>query len=301
MTRYEKWVSVLTLGIVFLCGAPASSAGVPPDFSPNPQVSWLAAPGGLKSPPIGPGPLRDDPKHPTISNDDFRLTGKQPTFPVADLNNPILQPWVRDIVRKHNEQVIAGKGGYGGRQSCWPVGPTIFLTVPVFRPIFIVQSPKEVVMTWQLDAQSRHIHLNVPHSANPKPSWFGESVGHYEGETLVVDTIGLNDKTPIDDYLTPHTDKLHVVERFRMTNGGNTLEVKVHVEDPGAFTTPWDAVQTFQRLEPGVADNKMAVANDPTTGRSPAGPLQEENCAEGIMFTFANDGIPIPTAGKPDF
>ena len=149
---------LLPIALTLLCAAPVSSAVSPPDFSPNPQVSWIASPGGLKPAGNGPGPLRDDPKHPTISNDDFRLTGKQPTFPVADLSNPILQPWVRDIVRKHNEQVLAGKGGYGLRQSCWPVGLTIFLTVPVFRPIFIVQSPKEVVMTWQLDAQSRHIH-----------------------------------------------------------------------------------------------------------------------------------------------
>ena len=70
-------------------------------------------------------------------------------------------------------------------------------------------------MTSQFDHQYRHIYLNVPHSADIKPSWFGESVGHYEGDTLVVDTIGLNDRTFIDDYLTPHTDKLHVVERFR--------------------------------------------------------------------------------------
>ena len=86
------------------------------------------------------------------------------------------------------------------------------------------------------------IYLDVPHSANVKPSWYGESVGHYEGDTLVVDTIGLNDKTYVDNFLTPHTNKLHVVERFRMTDAGRTLEVRFHVEDEGAFTTPWDAV-----------------------------------------------------------
>jgi len=81
------------------------------------------------------------------------------------------------------------------------------------------------------------------------PSWFGESVGRYEGDTLVVDTVGMNDKTYIDSYRTPHTEKLHVVERFRMIEGGKTLEVKVHVEDPGAFTTPWDAIQRYRRVD----------------------------------------------------
>ena len=97
----------------------------------------------------------------------------------------------------------------------------------------IIQTPKEVVLF--LTGRVRHIWLNVPHSANPKPSWYGESVGHYEGDTLVVDTIGFNDKTFVDSYRTPHTDKLHVVERFRLIDGGNTLEVAFTVEDPGAF------------------------------------------------------------------
>ena len=293
----------VTTGLLCLTAAfsPAFGAASPPDFAPNPGVSWLAAAGGFKPLASGAGPVQDDPAHPTISNDDFRVTGKQPTFPVADLNNPILQPWTREALRKRNELILAGKAGFGPRQSCWPVGVPAFLIVGTFRPIFIVQSAKEVVMTWQLGHQYRHIYLDVPHSANLKPSWFGESVGHYEGDTLVVDTIGISDKTLIDDYLTPHTDKLHVVERFRMIDGGKSLEAKLHVEDPGAFTMPWDAVQRFQRVEPGVADNALTVANDATSGRSAAGPLQEESCAEGILLNFTHEGVPIPQAEKPDF
>jgi hypothetical protein len=282
-------------------GAGFAQDQLPPDFAPDPGVSWLAEQGGLKPPDNGAGPVRDDPAHPTISNDQFRLTGKQPTFPVADLRNPVLQPWVRDVLREHNEEILAGKSGFGPRQSCWPVGVPAFLIVGTFRPIYIVQSPKEIMMTWQLDHQYRHIYLNVPHSPNVKPSWFGESVGHYEGDALVVDTIGISTRTSIDDYLTPHTDKLHVVERYRMINGGRTLEVKLHVEDPGAFTMPWDAVQRFQRLEPGVSENNLAVANDPTTGRSVAGPLQEESCAENAVPAFSDQSLPIPQAKTPDF
>jgi hypothetical protein len=63
-------------------------------------------------------------------------------------------------------------------------------------------------MLWQMDQQVRHIYMDVPHSANPRPSWYGESVGHWEGDTLVVDTIGQNTKTFIDNYRTPHTRKL---------------------------------------------------------------------------------------------
>ena len=156
-------------------------------------------------------------------------------------------------------------------------------------------------MVLQLDHQIRRIYLDVPHSKNVKPSWYGESVGHYEGDTLVVDTIGLNDRTYVDNFLTPHTDKLHVVERFRVIEGGRTLEVRFHVEDAGAFTMPWDAVARFKRIEPGVADNSLVVPNDGTNGRSEAGPLTEQSCAESPLVTFASDGAPIPQAVKPDF
>ena len=282
-------------------GAVEASASDPPNFAPNPSVSWVAVQGGFKPPRSGAGPVQDDPKHPTITNDDYRISGTPPTFPIADLSNPILQPWVREVLRKRNETVLAGAPGYSPRQSCWLVGTPAFLVAPVFRPIFFVQTAKQVLITWLLDHQTRHIYLNVPHSAKVKPSYFGESVGHYEGDALVVDTIGITGKTFIDDYLTPHTDKLHVVERYRLTDSGKSMEVNVHVEDEGAFTMPWNAVQYFKRVEPGVSDNTNVVANDPTTGRSAAGPLTEESCAESTLSHLGEGALPVPHADMPDF
>jgi hypothetical protein len=135
---------------------------------------------------------------------------------------------------------------------------------------------------WGQDSQLRRVYLDQSHGADPKPSWYGESVGHYEnGDTLVVDTIGMNDKTYVDNYRTPHTTQLHVVERFRIIDGGKTLEVNVRVEDPGAFTTPWNAVQRYRRVEEG--------------------PLKEMVCADNNWDHF-NQGLrPIPQADKPDF
>ena len=69
-------------------------------------------------------------------------------------------------------------------------------------------------MIYSGDAQTRHIYMNVPHTKNPSPSWYGESVGHWEGNTLVIDTIGMNTKSFVDNYRTPHTERLHVVERW---------------------------------------------------------------------------------------
>ena len=289
------------IGLFCAGAAIGAQPASPPNFAPNPSVSWLSL-GAFKPPKSGAGPVTDDPAHPTISNNEFRLTGKQPTFPVADLSNPILQPWVREALRKHNELVLAGHPGFGPRQSCWPRGVPGFLLEGGFQPIFIIQGPKEVVMAAQADNhQLRHIYLDVPHSANIKPSWFGESVGHYEGDTLVIDTIGITTRTFIDDYQTPHTDKLHVVERFHMTDGDKFLEVNFHVEDEGAFTMPWDAVQRYKRIEPGVAENTPPVENDGTSAVGVAGPLQEETCAETNVFHFGDAEMPMPQAAKPDF
>ena len=107
---------------------------------------------------------------------------------------------------------------------------------------------------------ARHVYLTDRHSPNVKPSWFGESIGHYEnGDTLVVDTIGLNTRTFVDSYRTPHTEQLHVVERFRIVDGGKALEVNVHVEDPGAFTMPWNAMQRYRRVEQGLCREQRQV------------------------------------------
>ena len=158
-------------------------------------------------------------------------------------------------------------------------GPGFLLYVD--NPVYFLQTEKQVTLIATSDHMVRHIYLDVPHSANPKPSWFGESVGHYEGDTLVVDTIGVTTKAFIDNYRTPHSDQLHVVERFRMIEDGKTLEVKVHIEDPGAFTAPLDVSQRYVRSEK-------------TT-------LVESICAENNANYFGVEIEPTPTAEKPDF
>ena len=128
----------------------------------------------------------------------------------------------------------------------------------------------------------------------PKPSWYGESVGHYEGgDTLVVDTVAQNTETYLDNYNTPHTAALHVVERFRMIDGGKTMTIGITVEDPCAFTTPWTAVQRFARFS-GTSGN--------------IGVLFEDVCADAARFDTFNYGtshmaeiVPLPQADRPDF
>ena len=108
-------------------------------------------------------------------------------------------------------------------------------------------------MIWQRDHMVRRIYLTDKHSEVVKPSWFGESIGHYESDgTLVVDTIGLSAQMSyLDWYRTPHTEKEHVVERYKLTNDGNRLEVLVVVEDPDTFKEPLYMIQRW-RLEAGI-------------------------------------------------
>ena len=241
-----------------------------PNFSADPTIGWIASGMGFGTdfvqPTSGPGPVVNDPVHPYITNAAAAASGKQPTFRVADLTNPILLPWAKAQMKKANDDVLAGRVAFTADARCYPAGVPSFLLFPA-NPVRIVQTPKEVLMIWQQNAEIRRIALNRPHSQNPKPSWYGESVGHYEnGDTLVVDTIGMNDKTYVDNYRTPHTTQLHVIERFKLINDGRTIEVNVHVEDPGAFTTPWSGVVTYKRdTEPYLEVACMENNVDPVT------------------------------------
>ena len=289
-------VGIVASAIGFAALAPALSAETSPNFAPNPGVAWVVMSRTFLPPLSGPGPVMQDLKYSGADNDAFRATGAQVNFPIADLSNSILQPWARAKIKEHNDKVLAGKSAFPTRAYCLPMGVPGFLLDPIM-PIYIVQSAKIVTMTYQADAQVRRIYITDKHSANVKPSWYGESIGNYEGDTLVVDSIGFNTKTMIDDFDTPHTEQLHVVERFRLRDNGMVLEVNVHVEDPGAFTMPWNAIQRFKRVEPGVADNKDPF--NAVLSSTAAGPMLEASCAENARA--GETDFPIPHADRPDF
>jgi hypothetical protein len=264
--------AVLTglVGAALTRGAAAQQAPLP-GFASS-QHGWVPIGGDFIQVPGAPRLVGNDASHPYVPNG----TGAQPTYRVADLSNPNLKPWVRERMKKANDEVLAGKIGYTPRSSCRPSGVPAFMSFSRFDPVYFVQTPKEVLMIFSGDSQVRHVYLDVPHSTNPKPSWYGESVGHYQGDTLVVDTIGQNTKTFIDNYRTPHTDKLHVTERWKVTDGGNALEVNIIVDDPDAFNEPWSEIQRFRRVDR---------------------PMSEEACAENNLQFEYN----VPVAETPDF
>lgn len=271
-----------------------------PDFAPNASVGWFSLSRDWIPPASGAGPVGLLPGHPHVSNDEFRITGKQPTQAMGDPDSPILLPWAREAVRKRNEVILAGKPALSPHASCWPIGVPAFDLQPMTRPMYFVQTPKTVAMILTSFNDFREIHLTDKHSANLKPSWHGESIGRYEGDSLVVDTIGLDDRTFVDGLGTPHTKDLHVIERFHLISGGKMLEANVHVEDPGTYTMPWNAIQRFQLFEEYTA--KMSVGRLAQLATPEKGPLTEAICAENPNSFFPGvPAIEIPRATAPDF
>jgi len=255
-------------------GAPAFAQSVP-DFSSN-NTAWISMGGDWVRQPGSPPPVTFDPAHPYVPNN----TGRQPTFRVADLNNPNLTQFAKESLKKSNDEVLAGKAMYNRESRCWATGVPVYLFNPA-QPTFWLQTPQKVAMIWQMDQQIRHVYLNVPHSQNLKPSWYGESVGHYEGDALVVDTIGQDTRTFLDNYRTPHSDKLHVVERYHLVDGGKVMQADVTVEDPASFIEPLRVIHSWRRVQATIVESR---------------------CADGEMRNpFQQDVEPIPTASRPDF
>ena len=137
-------------------------------------------------------------------------------------------------------------------------------------------------MMWQRDQWVRRVHMTAEHSKNLEPSWFGESIGHYEnGDTLVVDTIGLSTRLSyIDNWRTPHTEKLHVIERLKLSQDGKTLDALLKVDDPDTFNEQLYLVQRWRKVP---------------------NPLLESVCAETSEDYFYKNLFPIPQAEAPDF
>ena len=229
-----------------------------------------------ENPPSGPGPVR---RIGVPENYTANLNWR------GDDKNPILQPWAAEAVRKEWERESQGLPELSAMTTCKPAGVPFILSF--LRPMQVLQTPNKVVFLYQFDHQSRTVYLDVPHSKNLAPSYYGESVGHYEGDTLVVDTIGMNDKTWIDRFATPHTEKLHVVERYSLIDGGKTLQVFFTVEDSGAFTTPWSAIEKYPRVSVAKIDEEVCAENNTYHGISV--PVADVDPISGVKFPPPKD------------
>ena len=261
-------VAAVLASAVFVAGAAAQRTAAVPNLQSGPGGwqhpfggEFLAVPGSAL-------PVSQDPNQPFVT--------PQQSWRIGDLTNPNLKQWAKDMMKKDNDDILYhGKIQFTANSSCLPAGVPVFDLLP--GPHFVVQTPKQVIFMEEQGQQVRHVYLDVPHTANVKPSWYGESVGRYEGGDLVVDTIGVSTKTVVDSYRTPHTEKLHIVERWHLIDGGNGLEVNITVDDPDTFFQPWQTYQRYQQSDR---------------------PLGEFICQENNANLF---DYHMPVAQKPDF
>ncbi len=224
------------------------------------EFGWLLQ-GGIDYRPI-PGkvaPISFDPAYPQAPGNQRGVMER-----MSDAENKNLKPWAQEEMRKYNQDVLDGHRAFTAQARCWPGGTPGQLLFPA-EAFFFIQTPKEVWMYWQRQQEVRRIYLNVPHATDRKPSWFGESVGHYENGELVVDTVNFLDKAEfdfVDNWRTPHTKDLHVMERFKLTNGGKGLEATVTVDDPGTFNQPWSGTVRWQKVDRRMEESICAENND---------------------------------------
>ena len=295
--------------------APASSAthdaASIPDFSRvwnHPALPWFEPPAS------GPGPVTNRSRGPQRPGG---LTGSQASPPtkegvsnydqlVGDYTNPILQPWAAQVVKKFGEISLAGITYPNASNQCWP-RPVPFIFK--HQQMEIIQQPDKITFIFNEDHEVRRVRLDEPHRSPVTSFWYGDSVGHYEGDTLVIDTVGVNPDRKyamVDLFGTPYTKSLHVVERYRLrdyddvkdaiernknenwlvvgdvfsTHRGKFLQLHLTIEDEGAFTSPWTATLTY------VPGPEL---------------LPEVVCAENRAQYYYHDDADGQAADKPDF
>ena len=280
--------------------APARAASAP-DFSGIWTHPYWP---GFDPPLSGQGPVVNKVRTPTGIGNSDQLVG--------DYSNPILKPQAADVVKKHGEISRAGVTYPTPANQCWPQPvPYILWSIGVQM---LQQVDKITILYSNPDHEVRRVRMNQFHPARVTPSWYGDSVGHYEGDTLVIDTVGIKDARPFamaDVYGTPYSAALHVVERYRLVDDdtanvaeartkkenlyipvndsglavdpgykGKALQLEFTVEDKGVFTMPWSASMIYRRA----------------TGAWP-----EFACAENRQEYYSGKESEVPRADKPDF
>jgi hypothetical protein len=274
------------------------SAASIPDFS----GAWFHPGLGFGPPLSGPGPVRNKIRLPSGASNFSLLAG--------DYTNPILKPGAAEVVKKFGEISSSGQAFPDPDNMCLqnPL-PYLFWNFS----LRLLQQPHRFTLIYAHDNDYREVRLNQPHPATVIPSLHGDSVGHYEGGTLVVDTVGikLGPYRMIDRFGTPYTQALHVVERYRLLDyeatkealeraekewprigavdpnyRGKGLQLEFTVEDEGVFTMPWSATITY--------------------GRDANAYWDERVCAENVQHDYqaryySDKNAHLPTADKPEF
>ena len=302
MTRTSTLFILRTIAVLvsFPC---ALSASAQQQAIPDLAGDWARMTFGLEPPSSGPGPIANLTRTREGRSDGTQLVG--------DYNNPILTAAAAAEVKRQGEISKTGNAFPDPANQCAPQGPPWILRQQQIR---LMQQRDKVTILYMLDGHVRHIRLNSSHPANVRPSWSGDSVGRYEGDTLIVDTVGIKVGrfTMSDQFGSPQSEAMHVTERYRVidyaaakaafdanekdfgrvdtANGngvyidfdyrGRGLELEFRVEDPNVFTMPWGAKVTYLR----------------------AGSFfQEQVCAENTREYYDDIDTAVPHDDMPDF
>lgn len=303
---WRKYLAAAVFGLIPTAelmsrAAEAQNTAAIPDLSGH----WARQYIGFEPPLSGPGPIINRSRVLGQSNlNEF----------VGDYTNPILRPQAAEIVKKQGELELKGLVAPNPSNQCLPMSPPYILQR---QEIQVLQQRNRITIIYAEDQQTRRVRLNSEHPARVSPSWYGDSIGHFEGDTLVVDTVGIKvgPHSMVDSYGTPYSEALHLIERYRLIdyeaalaaaerserenrrlapdniaagNGvaidanyrGKALQVEFRVEDPNVFTTPWSAITTYWHASAEWA---------------------ERVCAENVEGYYAGLNTAVPTANKPDF
>jgi hypothetical protein len=230
---------------------------------------------------------------------------------VGDYRNPILKPGAAAIVKQRGELALAGKGFPNVSDQCRPYAPPFTFAMQLSFQM-LPKSDGDIAIIYNQDDNVRHVRMNDTHPANLVPSPMGDSVGHWEGDMLVIDTVGIkiDDFTSADRLGTPQSDAMHVIERYRLIDGalakaaqdkyeredgvvaGNRfsgadsdmsvkgLRLELTMEDPNVFTAPLTVLVTY---------------------RHSLREWQEQVCAENPVEYYKDQWIGLPRADRPDF
>jgi hypothetical protein len=233
------------MAFVFTFDRPLRAARRPRALACAVLTLFFVEAGAVETPPTPGEPgLRDARTPASVPNISgvWQTKGYERKIKPIDADDPPWQPWNREQFEKRQLAEEAGKPLYDPTAACHPSGTPRIIAAPY--PIEIVQTPDKTVFLYEVQHLFRVVHMNGQHPPKVKPSYLGHAVGRWEGDTLVIDTVGLVKETLIDEAGTLHSEALHVVERIRKVN--DTLEILFTIEDPKAFTKPWTARRVWQ-------------------------------------------------------
>ena len=263
MKRLVCLALAMTSGLAVAASLPAAAQPAKAVKSPAPASSPALDPGDISG-----VWLSYDP--PTQKQKQLGADGNGTSLNVASLRdmdgNPIeLQPWAAEIVSKRLQDAKEGHPFAHTKSRCLPAGLPKSMDPPNSLPMQILINPGQITILFEEFNDFRIVHMSGQHPApdDLDPSFFGHSIGHWEGKTLVIDSVGFTTETTIDSFGMPHSEDMHIVERIRRT-GPTTLEDLLTIEDPKAFKKPWKMLSVF-RTRPGLGLMEYYCVNDRNT------------------------------------